>query len=269
MEGSKDIAYHYPAPFWFARESDGIKSLLLFFDEVAILLPDYMYGRHILADPTLAATLEERGLLRILEPKDWVDSQMTQQLADVILDLLTQGVFDELPKAKYFLELSQSRIGYGANVELVDFLVNELQKRGLAKPSEDGVSIPLHPAVRKLFLVILAQLARTAADRRLGAALHPATNLPEAAVDIVEALSLPAMPSCHNIIKLDLAPASLDLSSIPLDDVLQLRKDHGSAHQEYMRSLRGFVVELGYIENPQGAGVDVVETPAGHCGYGQ
>ena len=102
-----------------------------------------------------------------------------------------------------------------------------------------------------MFLVILGQLARTVALERLGVALHPATNLPEAAIDIVQTLSLPAMPSCHSIIKLDLEPASLDLSSIPLDDVLQLREDHGSMHQEYMRSLRGFVVELGQIKDPK------------------
>ena len=251
MEGLKDVAYYYPAPYWRAQESDGIKSLLLFFDEVAILLPDYMYGKHISADPALTAPLEERGLLRILEPKEWVDSQMTRQLADVIFDLLAQGVFDDLPKAQYFAELSRSRMGYGADVELADFLVEELQKQGLAKLSDDGVSIPLHPAVRTMFLVILGQLARTAALERLGVVLHPATNLPEAAIDMVETLSLPTMPSCHSIIKLDLEPASLDLSSIPLDDVLQLREDHGSMHQEYMRSLRGFLVELGQIKDPK------------------
>ena len=251
MKGLKDTAYYYPAPFWSKFESDGIKSLLLFFDEVAILLPDYMYGRHISAGPTLTASLEERGLLRILEPKEWVDREMTQQLANVIFDLLGQGVFDNLPKEIYFAELSRSRIGYGAVVEIADFLVMELQNRGLAKPSEDGVSIPLHPTVRRMFLVILAQLARTVASKRLGVALHPATNLSAAAIDIVELLSLPAMPSCHNVIKLDLEPASLDLSSIPLDDVLQLRKEHGNMHQEYMRSLRGFIVELGQIENPK------------------
>ena len=40
----KDTAYYYPAPYWSAGEGDWIKSLLLFFDEVAILLPGYMRG---------------------------------------------------------------------------------------------------------------------------------------------------------------------------------------------------------------------------------
>ena len=249
MERPRNVAYYYPAPYWNARESDGIKSLLLFFDEVAILLPDYMYDRHISANPYLAGPLEERGLLRILEPKKWVDSEMTQKLSDIIFDLLARGVFDDLSKAQYFAELSYSRIGYSANVELADLLVSELKVRGLAKPTEDGVSIPLHPEVRTMILVILGQLARTVAGKRLGVTLHPATNSSDASIDIVKALSFPNMPSCHSVIKLDLESVSLDLSSIPLDDVLQLRKEHGSSHKEYMRSLRGFVVELGQIED--------------------
>ena len=248
MKEIRETAYYYPAPYWGAPESESIKSLLLFFDDVAILLPDYMYGRHRAADPVLAAPLEERGLLRILEPKEWVDSEMTKQLAEIIVSMLAQGVFDVLPEERYFAELSRSRMGYGADVELADFLVEALKKKGLAKPSEDGVSIPLHPTVRTMILVILGQLARSAGERR-GVVLHPVTNSPEAAVDILEALSRPAMPSCDRVIKLDLEPVSLDLSSVPLEDVLQLREEHWKAHREYMRSLRGFVVELGQIED--------------------
>ena len=75
MSSHPDIAYYYPAPYWGWREGSWIKSLLLFFDEVAILLPHYMYGRHQTADPTLVEPLEERGLLRVLEPNDWIDEK--------------------------------------------------------------------------------------------------------------------------------------------------------------------------------------------------
>ena len=160
-----DTAYYYPAPYWSLRDCGWIKSLLLFFDDVAILLPDYMYGRHTIADPVLAESLEERGLLRVLEPKTWVNEEMTNKLAEIIVELLTNGTFDELPQEKYFAELSQSRIGYGADVDLADFLVGELQAKGLARPSEDGVSIPLHPTVRTTILVILGQLSRISGEK--------------------------------------------------------------------------------------------------------
>ena len=244
----KEIAYYYPAPYWRESEGEGIKSLLLFFDEVAILLPDYMYGRHTAADPTLAAPLEEQGLLRVLEPKKWIDSEMTQELAEIILKLLADGVFDGLPQDNYYAELSRSRMGYGADVELAATVTQRLKEKGLARPSEDGVSIPLHPAVRTMFLVILGQLARRAGERR-GMILHPATNVSQAAVDIVDAFSRPSMLSCDQVISFDLEPASLDLSTVPLEDVLQLREEHGTAHREYMRSLRGFILELSQMRD--------------------
>ena len=75
----KETAY-YSAPYWLAEEGDWIKSLLLFFDDVAILLLNYMRGRHRDADPSLAGPLEEQGLLRILEPKEWIDAEVAERL---------------------------------------------------------------------------------------------------------------------------------------------------------------------------------------------
>ena len=157
-----ETAYYYPAPYWRGRDSGWVKSLLLFFDDVAILLPDYMGGRHRAADPRLVEHLEDRGLLRVLEPNDWISGDIADKLSNVILELLTNGAFDGLGSADYFAELSRSRMGYGADVELTDFLVDELQAKGLARPSRDGVSVPLHPDVRTTILVILAQLVRVA-----------------------------------------------------------------------------------------------------------
>ena len=39
MNNHPDIAYYYPALHWGWHESSWVKSLLLFFDKVAILLP--------------------------------------------------------------------------------------------------------------------------------------------------------------------------------------------------------------------------------------
>ena len=244
-----DTAYYYPAPYWSSGDSDWIKSLLLFFDDVAILLPDYMYGRHTDADPTLADPLEDRGLLRVLEPNDWVDEEVAEKLAEVIVELLTNGAFDDLGKTKYFAKLSRSRMGYGADVKLAEFLVDELQARGLARPSEDGVSIPLHPDVRTTILVVLAQLSRISGKKR-GMTLHPVTNMPEAVTDLVMTLSRESMPSHDKVIKLDLEPVSFNLATIPLDDVLAFRREHEDAHRAYMRDLRGFMAELAEIDNP-------------------
>lgn len=56
-----------PEPYWLADEGGWVKSLLLFFDEIAILLPEYMRGRHVIAEPTLAGPIEDLGLLRVID----------------------------------------------------------------------------------------------------------------------------------------------------------------------------------------------------------
>ena len=249
MTRSPDVGYCYPAPFWSQRDSGWVKSLLLFFDRLSILLPDYMYGRHQLADPTLVIPLEERGLLQVIDPNDWVDEEMTEQLAEIVVELLTERAFDDLPEVPYFHELSQSRMSYGADVGLEDMLVEELEARGLARPSEDGVSIPLHPTVRTAILVMLGQLSR-AARARGNLTIHPVTNNQRAIDDLIATLAKDRMPSAGRVITLALQQVSFDLDPIPLDDLLEFREEHQDDHKDYTRDLHRFMIELSGIEDP-------------------
>lgn len=250
MSDQPEVAYYYPAPYWGAYDSGWVKSLLLFFDQLAILLPQYMQGRHRAADPAMVMPLEERGLLRVLEPNDWIDQDTAETLAELVVGLLAEGVFDGLRENVDFRELSYSRMGHGVDMNLAEWLVEELAVKGLAQPSADGVSIPLHPDVRTTILVILGQLSRSSGDRK-GLNVHPATNDPRAVSDLIQTLSRDPMPSADKVIALDLEPVSFDLGPIPLDDVLDFRKEHRSEHQAYVRDLHRFVAELGGIDDPQ------------------
>ena len=250
MSERLDVAYYYPNPYWGMGEGGWVKSLLLFFDKVSILLPDYMYGRHHVADPVLAEPLEDQGLLEVLDPNKWVDEEMAKSLAEVVSGLLANGVFEDLPEANYFQKLSQSRIGYGANVDLAKSLVSELQAKGLARPSEDGVSIPLHPVVRTTILVTLAQLARSAGNSQ-NISVHPTTQDTRAFQDLIDTLSRERMPSRGSVIAFDLEPVSFNMDLVPLDDLLQFRAEHQDSHRAYMRDLRGYMAELADISLPQ------------------
>ena len=250
MSERLDVAYYYPAPYWGMGEVGWIKSLLLFFDKVSILLPGYMYGRHHVADPVLAEPLEDQGLLEVLEPSNWIDKDIAKSLAEAVSGLLDSGVFDDLPKVVHFQELSNSRLGYGADVNLAESLVAELQSKGLARPSEDGVSIPLHPAVRTTILVILAQLARSAGNKR-NLSVHPATQDLRAHRDLIDTLSKDRMPSRNSVIAFDLEPVSFNMESVPLDELLHFRTEHQAANRAYMRDLRGFMAELAEVSLPE------------------
>ncbi len=242
-----DLAYYYPQPYWRAGESDGLKNLLLFFDGIAILLPRYMAGRETAADPFFAGPLQEQGLLRILEPETFVDQQATEALLAAVTELITQGAFDDLERPQWgYAELSRSRMGWDADVELSEMITEELIARDLARPSQDGVSVPLHPVVRMTFLVLLAQLARDA-GRRAGLSLHPATSSSDAAEDLIQVLSLPASRSAGHVVTLDLETVGVNLATVPLEEVLEFREQHGPAYKAYARNVRHLIAELGLL----------------------
>jgi len=242
-----EIAYYYPEPYWLAEEGGWIKSLLLFFDEIAILLPEYMHGRHIVADPSLAEPLADRSLLRVLPPETFVDDETTTQLTDVMEALLEGGAFDELSDVGGLAELSRSRMGYSAVRDLAKKVNVKLQERGLAKESEDGVSIPMHPHVRSTYLLILAQLARETGARH-GLDLHPVTNGRGSPDAFRRLLELEPMPSRGQVVAFDLEVVAPNLDDIPLDDVLDFKRESGGAHRSYMQNLRRFTLELGAMD---------------------
>jgi len=239
-----EVAYYYPAPYWHYDEVDQVKALLLFFDQIAILRPRYMSGIERLTDPVLAGPLRDLDILKVLEPEEFVDRQMTEDLATAMVSLLTSGTFDDLDRNFHFQELSQSRVGWGADVGLASMLTEELIGQGLARSSEDGVSIPMHPEVRTTILVLLAQLAR-AAGRRQGLDLHPTTSQAQPADALIKALARSQMPSAGHLVGLDLEAVTLDLTSVPLDELLDFRARHAVEYRAYARDLHQVLVRLG------------------------
>jgi hypothetical protein len=249
----RSVAYFYPEPFWSGDDGSAIKNLLPFFDEVAILLPNYMYGRHRDASPWLTGPLEDAGLLRVLEPGEFIDQSMIEQLFGIMSDLLVVGAFDQLKidDSPYgYHELSRSRLGWNADLDLSTLLTEELIRRKLALPSQDGVSVPLHPVVRTTILVLLSQLA-PAVGRKQSIELLPVTPHRDRISDLLTVLRLPHVTGQAQVVALDVETVGVDLSSLPLDEVLSFRTDHGEQHRAYLRSIRQFTRVLSSLSHDE------------------
>ena len=239
------FAFYYPGPIW--RSGDWIKSLLLFFDGVALLVPNYMTERPEFLDPSLATPLREQGLLKILEPESLVDKEATAALGDGLAELISSGAFDELAKEDTaFHELSYSRLGGYGDEAIAQSILRDLKKRGLARDTEDGVSIPMHPLVRSTILTFLAQILRQKGPS-LGIDLCPATDQRRLVDSLVEVLSLPDAPSAGHVVSLDLATVGVDLRTEPLDDVLRFRDEYGAEFRKYARDIRNTTRELSLL----------------------
>ena len=241
-----EIAFYYPEPFW--GDGDWIKNLILFFDGVGLLVPEYMRDRIDRNDPAIVTGLLEEKLLHIFEPETLVNKSATEQLAEGLVNIIASGALDSVAtEGTRFAELSMSRLGYRGDIGLAEMIYAELKLRGLAKTSEDGVSIPLHPMVRSLILVLLAQILRQP-GRDKGFDLAPTTDRPKLIDALRELLSIPSAPSIGNVVAFDLNAVGVDLGPIPIDEVLSFRRDHLAEHRKYARSVRLFVHELSTMQ---------------------
>jgi hypothetical protein len=229
---------------------DWIKNLILFFDGVALLVPDYMRDKPRTVDPAIVVGLEEHNLLHILEPEKVIDAEATAQLATALDEILAAGSLDSLEDADNFHELSMSRLGYYGNEGLAKALFDELRKRGLARESEDGKSIPMHPQVRSLVLVLLSQIMRGYGPK-MGARLSPVTDRAMMVNALAEMLSKKVIPTTGAVVAFDMATVSVDVGSIPIDEVLSFRQENLTKHRRYMLSARDFAQELSKLPEPE------------------
>src|SRR5438874_13657469 len=101
-------------------------------------------------------------------------------------DIIGSGALDSLAKEKTaFHELSMSRLGYAGDERLAKMIFEQLKKRGLARETEDGLSIPMHPMIRSLILTLLSQILRSHGDN-MHAELNPVTDRSRLIESLVE-----------------------------------------------------------------------------------
>jgi len=205
-----------------------------------------MKGKLERQDPSIAIPLQEKGLLHILEPEKIVDKSATKQHGDALGQMIQSGALDKLPKDIGYHEISYSRMGGYGDEKVARDLFKKLKAKGLAKDSNDGVSIPMHPMVRCLILVLLSQILRPYGSE-LGAELSPTTDRPDLVQTLQELLSLPTVPSAGHVVALDLETVAVDLRLVPMDEVLGFRKDHFKEHRDYVRSVRKLTRELSQL----------------------
>ena len=250
-----DVAFYYPGQYWW--HSDSIKDLILFFDGLAFLIPEYMSDYGSFDDYPVIKSLRDHGLFHVIRPEEQIGPSETEKLAVALVEIITSGRLDHLVRPSkdsaspsHFGSLSMSRLGYYGDPKLADFIVAELKERGLAAESQDGVSIPMHQTVRSLILVLLAQILK-GKGVDMGITLSPTTDRPQvvkALGEIVSGLnSEPSSASVGQIVTFDMATVGVDLSSVPIQEVLDFREQNYSLHRDYRLAVRRFARELSQM----------------------
>lgn len=239
---TRDLVYYYPDPMW--SRGDWIKNLILFFDGIALLVPSYMSDRPERQDPAIVAGLKQHGLLYIIKPEVAVDEAAATTLADAMDDIIKSGALEGLSTGREEMaEISMSRLGFMGNEERARVLLRKLKERKLAVDTEDGVSIPMHPMVRILVLILLAQILRSHGPK-IDADLCPATDM----AALVDGLKDMLPISSGAVIQFDLATVTVDLGAVPIDEILGYRSENLAAHRRYRVAVRMFANELSKMD---------------------
>jgi hypothetical protein len=237
----QDFAYLYPEPYWSADQSDSIKTLLLFFDGVVTLLPQEMKDPSLSWDQPIGGAMRERGLLKNLDPDKAIDQVIAPKLFDAVDALVQAGAFDGIDKYSFKHDMWWSRFGRRAEPVLSAVLVEELKDRGLV--ATHGDLLYMSEELRTTILCLLARLISGGAALP-GIRLSPTTLDTRHVEQMLGRVGLASAPSTGQMISLDLEVVTYNLASVPLDDVLAFRDEHGLQFRAYRRHLARSLREL-------------------------
>ena len=248
-----DVAFYYPGQYWY--DADWIKNLICFFDGIALLIPRHMTDYRRVDDYPIVSALKTHDLFHVIRPEEVVDAKATKALAESLSEIIISGGLDHLIKgrSKYpgmsgFSSLSRSRLGYYGDKNLADSIFQELKSHGLAEDSRDGVTIPMDRFVRSLILVLLAQILRPSGES-LGVTLSPTTDQQQLVNALSEIIAKPksSSPAVGDIVSFDMDEVAVDLGPVPIDEILDFRRQNYRQHRDYIQSVRDFARELSLI----------------------
>lgn len=121
MNMKRDFAFYYPGQYW--RDPDWIKNLILFFDGIAMVIPEYMSDHGSFENYPIVTSLRERDMFHVVRPEEAVGPKETEILAEALVDLIASGRLDYLISERggrdsSFGSLSSSRLGFFGDEEL-------------------------------------------------------------------------------------------------------------------------------------------------------
>jgi hypothetical protein len=264
-----DLGYYFTDWIWESNSTDFMKSMLLFFDGLTLALPADLAAEVVDRDPVLATPLVERGLLVNFDPVATLGADLAEQLAAV----LTECVVHLPYKIRWGLHAELGSFHWGGSTNAAVGLERALAQRGLISPAARHGLYNMAPDARLLILVLFAQALRFQLETQ-GIALHLATDDSEAVDDLTAGLrlyfstdalitdrstagnyyaqfkSLPDVISPYQL-NSDLQDVGVDLSAVPLDEVLAFRSENYQHYRAYIKGLRELLTVQTHVDRTE------------------
>ena len=278
--------YHPWPPIDGHSLGEWVKTMLLFFEGVAILAPPAEGERLVTREEETLAPLADQGLFRVLNPADLIQKREAKAILKFLLSMasslkkqegaeqsLWSGLLAEhrAKSAPYELHIAPQEGPVADEVlrggmiystrsllrsvddsvkETATMLWQVLQWHGLATSPDTYGNFRMHPIFWAVYEAFLAHSLYDA-GLRAGLSLRPATDH-EALIDTRNALlDVPGRPSSGHVIEFDLQQVTLDLSRCELSEILQFRDEYGAEYRRYIRDLREFAVAASRAEGEE------------------
>ncbi|MGW3942267.1 hypothetical protein [Streptomyces phaeochromogenes] len=267
-DGARDFAYYADDWIWPGTRTDLMKSTLLFFDGLALSLPQSIADRLIDSSPVLAQPLAERGLLINLEPETHLQADTAYLLARGLHEVL--GRFP--PAGQLSVQRARATIGSfhwgGVRAHLESNVLSRMMlARGYAEldaePHSEGEPLfRVDPAVRLLILNAYCQALRTDLQQQSDITLQPVAQtwdhsrrewyhsmqfLQWAAARVTPGTGFAAA----EIMATDLHTLGVNVSAAPLDEILGFRAEYRSELRAYTAGLRTFLENTAGLSDQQ------------------
>jgi len=243
-----EFAHYYADWIWGRQDADWMKSLLLFFDGIALAVPPEMATALIESEAHLAQPLMEQGLLRNYKPELWLGTSYIDQVRDfeqgatkIIqwdaasdqVNIIPMRELIKFPAESYFLN------------NVYDCVSIEVLAR--AKFLTDAQSGQLGSQTQYMRALLVGITSRMLIQNIKEVAIQPVINSNGAALFVASMIGPPAGNAQPEIVVGDLAEVGIDLTVVPLDEVLDFRKQYGSEYRDYSREIREFVLSLSLM----------------------
>ena len=238
-----EYAYYSPDWIWPNNQSDLMKSMLLFFDRIALALPEKVPHKQSTRDLVLATPLAERGLLVNFDPARELDTRTAKSLAITLTQLVETVRFSHRSHER----MSAYHYGFAQAPATVNEFEKILQSRGLMnRVGHEGCrSTPCRETscdgcIRTSFESTTTESRnRSPSSYRFHGTSNILAGYPRRLLYLWFQSTRPDEPRASRI--RSLLDVGADLSDVPLDEVLAFRKQNGSRYIDYATDLRSFL----------------------------
>jgi hypothetical protein len=238
-----EFAHYFGDWVWRSDLTGWVKSLLLFFDGIAVAVPFRVANFLFQSEPYLAQPLIEKGLLRNFAPELWLPEathisrrDLESARARVIQWEIASASSSVIPMSlllEYNEEISFMIELYHYISEHIDILLTGKVRRELPPDSW-----------RALMVGITSRLLVQNVNE---VAIQPVIKDSNAGRFVASVIGSPARDSRPNIVLGDIARVGIDLSDVPLDEVIDFRRTYGPEYRAYSKEVRDFVLSLSLM----------------------